>query len=233
MKRILTVLLLLIVFGCGFAMAENTILNISGTGVVRVLADQVVVTLGVTETNEDVKVAQDTVNEKINAICDALLAAGVEEKNIGTNQISIYAQYSDSYLSGSSKLTGYTASNTITIQSTDLDQVGNYIDIAFEAGANTLDSVDFSASNTEQAKQEALRLAIQNAKTKADTIADALNMEVANVVQVDESQSYSYGNSGASVFNMREKSTDSATVVRAATLDVQASVDIQFELAEK
>lgn len=117
MKKLIAAMLALIVCAVGMnALAEETKLSVSGTGVVSVLADQVSVTLGVTETNAEVKAAQEAVNAKINAIYDALIAAGVEKKDIGTDRISIRAEYSDSsILRSGGELTGYTASNTITI----------------------------------------------------------------------------------------------------------------------
>lgn len=234
MKKTIAILLaLLLCLASAGAWAEETDLKVTGTGVISVLADQVSVTLGVTETNEDVKTAQETVNAKINAIYDALIAAGVEKKNIGTDQISIYAEYD--YSSDVRVLTGYTASNTITIQSRDIDQVGAYIDLAFEAGANTLESIDFSSSDTEQAKLDALKLAVENARGKADTIAEALGMQVGSIVQVTENGSYGYSAyaSGAKMMNSRLESADAATVLHAATLQVQAQVEIEFELVGK
>lgn len=237
MKKLIAAMLALIVCAVGMsALAEETKLSVSGTGVVSVLADQVSVTLGVTETNAEVKAAQEAVNAKINAIYDALIAAGVEKKDIGTNRISIRAEYSDSsILRSGGELTGYTASNTITVQSRDIDQVGAYIDLAFEAGANTLESIDFSSSDTEQAKLDALKLAVENARGKADAIASALGMQVDNVVQVTEIGSYSYGAyaSGAKMMNSRLEPADADTVLHAATLQVQAQVEIEFELIGK
>lgn len=237
MKKAIGILLaLLLCLASMGAWAEGTDLKVTGTGVISVLADQVSVTLGVTVTNENVKTAQETVNAEINAIYDALIAAGVEKKNIGTDRISIYAEYSDSsILRSGGELTGYTASNTITIQSKDIDQVGTYIDLAFEAGANTLESIDFSSSDTEQATLDALKLAVENARGKADTIAEALGMRVGSVVQVTENGRYGYSayGSGAKVMNSRLESADTATVLHAATLQVQAQVEIEFELIGK
>ena len=232
MKKTIAILLaLLLCLTSAGAWAEETDLKVTGTGIISVLADQVSVTLGATETNEDVKTAQETVNAKINAIYEALIAAGVEKKNIGTDRISInveYSRYGD-------KVTGYTASNTITVQSRDNDQVGAYIDLAFEAGANTLESIDFSSSDTEQAKLDALKLVVENARGKADAIASALGMQVDNVVQVTEIGSYSYGAyaSGAKMMNSRLEPADADTVLHAATLQVQAQVEIEFELIGK
>ena len=74
MKKTIAILLaLLLCLTSAGAWAEETDLKVTGTGIISVLADQVSVTLGATETNEDVKTAQETVNAKINAIYEALI----------------------------------------------------------------------------------------------------------------------------------------------------------------
>ena len=189
MKRILAMAAALCMILMGtVAQAEPTTLTVRGTGVVSVAADQAQVILGVRESNSDVLVAQSTVNEKINAICTALMAAGVEQKNIGTESLYIYANYD--YSTEVEQLTGYTATNTISITVTDISKVGEYIDIAFGAGANTLDNVSFIARETDDAQKEALQLAVQSATEKAGIIAEAAGLEISSVTSISEGSDY-------------------------------------------
>ncbi|MGN0803294.1 MAG: SIMPL domain-containing protein [Candidatus Faecivicinus sp.] len=232
MKRWMIVLLALVLFGTTTALAETTTLTVRGTGVVGVTADVAQIVLGVREVSTDVREAQATVNEKINAICDALIEAGVDQKDIGTESLYIYANYD--YSGDEQRLTGYTASNTISITTSQIDSVGAYIDIAFEGGANTLDSVDFSSRDNEDAQKEALELAVQNAYEKAEVIANAAGMEIVAVKSFDESeQSYSV-DTGAKYSNARiEAGTgDQSTRVQASSLQIQATVLVEFELSK-
>lgn len=232
MKRWMVVLLALVLFGTTTALAETTILTVRGTGVVGVTADVAQIVLGVREVSTDVREAQATVNEKINAICDALIEAGVDQKDIGTESLYIYANYD--YSGDEQRLTGYTASNTISITTSQIDSVGMYIDIAFEGGANTLDSVDFSSRDNEDAQKEALELAVQNAYEKAEVIANAAGMEIVAVKSFDESeQSYSV-DTGAKYSNARIEAGagDQSTRVQASSLQIQATVLVEFELSK-
>lgn len=219
---------------CAFALAEETKLTVTGSGSVAVTADCVTIVLGVSETAKEVSEAQDAVNTKISAIYDALLAAGLEPKEIGTDSLSIDAEYDYSSITGTSKLTGYTAQNTLKIQTDRLDQAGAYIDAAFAAGANTLNYIRFSARNTEEAQQQALRLAVQQARTKAETLADAAGLKIESVTSMEESTSgYGY-DSGAIYTNARMsmESASDATLVQASSLEVTASVTMEFSLTE-
>lgn len=232
MKRIAALaLVVLMLFGC-CGVAEGTMLKVQGSGVVSVTADVVRVVLGVRESVADVRAAQSTVNEKINAIYQALLEAGVESRDIATESIYIYANYD--YSGEEERLVGYTASNSISVVTSDIDKMGEYIDIAFEAGANSLDSVSFSAQNNTEAQKEALKLAVENAYEKAEVIAEAAGMEIIAVKAFDETaevygsdQSAKYANS-----RMEAAAGDSSTMVQASSLQVQASVLVEFELGE-
>ena len=218
----------------GAALAEGTSLVVRGTGIVSVTADVAQIVLGVREASSDVREAQRLVNEKIDAIYDALLEAGIDSKDIGTESLYIYANYD--YSGDEERLAGYTASNTISITTSQIDSVGAYIDTAFEAGANTLDSVYFSSRDNEEAQQEALELAVQNAYEKAEIIAKAAGMHIASVKAFDEtSQDYYYSSdAGAKYSNARAEAADGATATRvqASSLQIQASIVVEFELSE-
>lgn len=232
MKRIILLLLAAMLLFTSGALAETATLKVQGSGVVSMTADVARVVLGVRESVSDVRLAQSTVNEKINAIYDALIAAGVEGKDIATESIHIYANYD--YSGEEERLTGYTASNSISIVTSEIDKMGEYIDIAFEAGANSLDSVDFSAQDSTEAQKEALKLAVENAYEKADVIAEAAGMDIISVISFDESGARSYVDSSAKYSNARMEAAagDSSTMVQASTLQVQASVLVEFELGE-
>ena len=111
-------------------------------------------------------------------------------------------------------LSGYTASNSIEIRTTDIDSVGEIIDIAFAAGANELNAVNFSASNAGEAQQQALALAVENAMTKAQTLADAAGVGIGEVLSLEEQPSYGAA-TGAAYLNLREESAADAGDPRA------------------
>lgn len=230
MKKLLAALVAAMMLMSCAALAETgvNVMTVTGSGVVNVLADQATVVLGVEEKKEDVLEAQDAVNEKINAIYDALIEYGVEPKNIGTDRIYISAAYT--YPLDIAVMSGYTASNSIEIRTTDIDSVGEIIDIAFAAGANELNAVNFSASNAGEAQQQALALAVENAMTKAQTLADAAGVGIGEVLSLEEQPSYGAA-TGAAYLNLREESAaDAGTLVQASTIEVSATVVLQLAM---
>jgi len=233
MKRIISAFLaVLMLLGCAALAEEPTILTVRGSGVVSVTADVVRVVLGVREMAADVREAQATVNAKINAIFAALVEAGVDAKDIGTESIYIYANYD--YSNGEEVLVGYTALNNISVMTAQIDRMGEFIDVAFEAGANMLDSVNFSSLDNDAAQKEALELAVQSAYEKAEIIAAAAGMKIIAVRSFDETEDRYTVDTGAKYSNARVEMTaaDTSTMVQASSLQIEASVLVEFELGK-
>ena len=124
-------------------------------------------------------------------------------------------------------------SNQITVTVDNIDIVGNVIDTAINAGANSVNSVEFSLKDPQSYKDKVLVQAINDAKRKADIIAKTLGKNVVNVVSVNSNNSYIE----ARTFNsmMYAKAADSAAVgasspIQAGDISVKANVSIVFEI---
>jgi len=79
---------------------------------------------------------------------------------------------------------GYTAQNSVVITVRNLNNVGKIIDAALANGANRIDSLNFTASDTSAAKNEALTDAVRSAKEKAQAVANALGVRLVRIANV-------------------------------------------------
>lgn len=233
MRKMFAILLCLAILalGTGAALADGTKLSVTGSGTVLVESDLAIVTVGVQETSKDVLEAQSTVNEKIAAIKQALLDAGVEESEINTDSINIYANYD--YSDNTEVIVGYTARNSLSVRTTDMDNVGSLIDAAFAAGANTLDNVQFTVQDDTQAREQALTMAVEDARRKADVLASAAGLQVASIERISEGGVSVYDsmrNYAADTVMAAEESGGAGTLVQAALVSVDATVSMEFEL---
>ncbi len=233
MKKMFAMLLCLAILalGTGAALADGTALSVTGNGTVLVESDLAIVTVGVQETSKDVLEAQSTVNEKIAAIKQALLDAGVEESEINTDSINIYANYD--YSDNTEVIVGYTARNSLSVRTTDMDNVGSLIDAAFAAGANTLDNVQFTVQDDTQAREQALTMAVEDARRKADVLASAAGLQVASIERISEGGVSVYDsmrNYAADTVMAAKESGGAGTLVQAALVSVDATVSMEFEL---
>ncbi len=231
MKKCFALLIALIMILKAAPVMAETEITVSGTGEIRVSADTAVISLGVSARDKDVLKAQQKVNETIAAIRTALIGQGIKEENINTEFISIYALYD--YQNDEELLAAYNASSTLAIKATDMESVGSLIDAAFDAGANTLNGISFSASDTEEAKTEALMKAVENANKKAGVLAQASGLKITGIKTISEGGVSSYANNVGNVYakgmdTIAEARDESGTVVQSAKLIVSASVSITF-----
>lgn len=214
------------------ALAETKI-TVNGTGEVRVSADTAIISLGVNARDKDVLKAQQSVNETIAAIRNALIKQELKEENINTDFINIYPVYD--YSNDQEQLAAYNASSTLAIKVTDMESVGTLIDVCFEAGANTLNGITFSASDTEAAETEAMKTAVTDAKKKAEILAEASGLKITGIESITEDGVYSYQNDVGNVYSRAAgmkaaaMEEDAGTVVQSAKLIVNAGVSITFE----
>ena len=225
MKKLLTIIIAVMLFALP-AVAEGSVLTVRGTGIVNAEADMATIILGVREVSEDVATAQATVNEKIDGVVQALMDAGISIDDISTQSISIYPERD--YSAAGNPITGYTAENTLAIRTNDIDNAGRYIDAAFSGGANELNDISFSAHDTTEESERALALALENARNKAEALAEASGMKLGAIRSIAE-EAYGYDNGGA----LYERAADAAagmTKVYASQLTVSASVTVEFEL---
>ena len=222
---LLTALALLLCGVCG--LAEGATLTVQGAGMVEIAADTASISLGVREMAVEVQDAQAAVNEKIAPVIDALVEAGVDRSQISTNAISIYPDYD--YTDAGDEIAGYTASNNLLVTTSDIEGVGRIIDAAFAAGANNLDYVEFFAADTAQAGQDALVMAVGNARDKAEVIAGAAGKRVGAILEIREGASDEYS---MPVMYARTEDAGKGTQVLPSTQRVTAAVSVVFELVD-
>ena len=231
MKKVFAIILAVtLMFTVSLALGETKI-TVSGTGETQISADTAIVSLGIKARDKDVLAAQQKANAIIASIREAMTSLGIPEDCVNTDYMNIYAIYD--YQDDQEEVTAYNAGSTLAIKVTSMDAVGEVIDSAFAAGANTLNGISFSASDTDAAKAESLKKAVADAKAKAEILAEASGLKINRIDLITEGGTFTYDNT-VSNFSARglaeEKEMDAgSTVVRAAKLIVSASVTVTFE----
>jgi uncharacterized protein YggE len=131
------------------ANADHT-LSLTGTATTMVKPDKVTVSLGLETTNKTANAALATNSKIMNKLIDVLKAADVKDNETSTSSFSISPNYNYSQQPSDStarRITGFTVSNTIQIQSTNINNTSKWIDTAIAAGANTVNRIDFILSD--------------------------------------------------------------------------------------
>ncbi len=159
----------------------NTI-SVSGTASVQRQPDQAVVQLAVESFAATAREAAAENASKMDRVIKALRRFGLGQDQIRTIGYSVTPEYDYSggtpRQPGQDRLVGYRARNIVQVTSNEVAQVGDIIDVAITAGANSVTGLTFQLRDPESARQEALRLAIGKARTEAETIANALGRQL-------------------------------------------------------
>jgi len=208
--------------------ANTATVSVNGIGTVTTNPDTASIQLGVTVTNATLAEAQGQASTQMQAIIDALVAAGIEEKDIQTS--SYYVSVVQNYDSNGnpSEVTNFQVQNLVNVVVRNIDNVGPVLDGAVAAGANTVYGVNFYVDDSTAASSEARALAVQDAQQKAQELATAAGKTLGPIVSITEAYSYGpvYGKGGGA---MAAESAAPAPI-QVGTTTVQIEVTVVYEL---
>jgi uncharacterized protein YggE len=122
-------------------------------------------------------------------------------------------------------ISGYTATNTIEITTSDLTVIGQVIDTAIGAGASRVDSLQLTLKDPEPSRNQALRVAGQKARARAEAIAAGVGVSLGQVVAAEEGVSYSPVS-----MDSRLAAEAATTPIETGSLQVRATITLQMEI---
>ena len=227
------ILALIIIFGVSStAAAEEKIstISVSGEGVIEVAPDRATISVGVVTRDKIASKVQNDNARIANEIIKSVAALGIDKKNIRTGNYSFHQFYRQE--NNKRVADGYEANNTVTIIVDDLNLVGKIIDTSLSHGANNIDALEFGIKNKSNLQNEAIRLAVRDARAKAEVVAAELGKSIIGVKNV----SVNYGTISApraNKFAMAQRSMemDAATPIESGTLTCSANVHVEFEIS--
>lgn len=157
-------------------------LTVNGRGVETIPTTLSVVRLGVEIQEKTATAAQQEAAKRSNAVV-ALLKSRQQVEKLETTGISLNPVYS--YNNNTQKLTGYTATNTVSFR-IPTESIGNLLDESVRVGATRIESISFVATDSAilAAEQEALKKATQNARQQANSVLGALNFTAKEIVSI-------------------------------------------------
>lgn len=156
-------------------------LTVSGEGMVMIPTTLTQVQLGVEVQGKTAEEVQEEAARRTTAVIDLLRSRNVEK--LETTGIRLNPTYS--YANEQQRLTGYSATNTVTFR-LPTEKAGSLMDDAVQAGATRIDGISFVATDAEisKAQQQAVKLAIQDAELQASTVLSTLNLTRREIIGI-------------------------------------------------
>jgi uncharacterized protein YggE len=166
--------------------------HVSGTAVVNVTPDRVLIQLGVQSNGRTPQLTEAINSATVYRVIQAIKKLGVEEKDIVTDRYVINPIYDDY---DSLTIEGYRIYNMVAVTLRDINKVNNVLVAALSAGANQVVNVEFYLSDLRKYRDQARELAVIAAGEKAHDLAEAAGAEAGCVLSINEN-TWSYFSGG-------------------------------------
>jgi uncharacterized protein YggE len=203
----------------------GTRLDINATGEVTRVPDIAVISAGVVTRSSSAGSALQQAANRMARVRSALKAAGIADRDIQTSNISLNPEYS--YANNVQKLTGYSASNQLTVRFRDIANAGKILDALVAEGANQINGPTLTIDHPEAALDEARARAVANGRARAELYARAMGLRIVRIVSVAESGGYAVP-PPMPVMMARAERAD--TKIDAGEQQLQVNLAMTFEL---
>ena len=210
---------------------ESRSIHVTGSGSVTGEPDLATLYLGVSVEKTSVEEAREAAASAMTAVIDALKSNDIAEKDIQTENFSIYPQYD--YTDNGRVLRGYRVTNTVNAKVRELDSLSDVIDDATAAGGDivVINSIRFMIEDPTPLQTQARTLAVKNAEAKAQTLAEAGGVTLGEPITITEtSRSASPPVAFAESAEFAADSARSSTPIEAGELTVTINVTIVYEI---
>lgn len=209
---------------------DATVLNITATGEVSRVPDVAVIRAGVVTQGATAAAALADNSGRMERIVAALRSAGIGTRDIMTANVALSPQYRY----GENQppvITGYQATNTVSVKFRDVAKSGGALDALVKAGANQIDGPQMSIDKPGAALDAARIEAVKQAQARAALYAQAAGLRVDRIVSIEETGEDRGNNPRPPVLYARaEMASDAQTPVLAGETTVSATVNVRFLL---
>jgi uncharacterized protein YggE len=212
-----------------YVATDGTLLNISAQGEAKRVPDIATMSTGVVTRAPDANAAMRANAEQMAKVVAAIKAAGIADKDVQTSGINLNPSYQ--YRENQPPtITGYEASNTVSIVVRDIAKLGKILDTLASVGANQINGPSFDVDKKDEALDEARRKAVASAQARADMYAKTLGMKVRRIVSISESGRFAPPMPIVrGMMAMKAESADTSVSPGENTLSI--NLDVVFELA--
>lgn len=201
-----------------------------GIGRVTVEPDVATTRLGVVLVRPTAAEVRTAAATTMSAVLDAIAGLGVARRDMRTSLVGL-APLTDYSAERGPRVTGYQLTNTVEVTVRDLASAGAVIDAGLSAGASSLDGLEFRLEDPTAARDRARRAAVDDARTRAGSLADAARVRLGSVVGIVEGTrplpEFEHGGTAGLAL---KASAD--TPIEAGTQEIVVSVVVTFLIAE-
>lgn len=229
----------LVLAACGAAAPTSVVpgasvpvtgITVSGHGEIRLVPNIATVTIGVRTNGTNVSEVVAANAEAVSSVMQALSNMGIAPEDMQTSNFNVYANQGYDPVTGlPGEITTYSVENTVNVTARDLSTLGQLLDRAVSAGANSIWGVSFDVDDKSEAQAQARDAAVQNAIQEARALAAAAGVTLGDIISISYTPTsyfygpmYGMGGGGAAA--------EASTSIVPGQITVGADVSITFAL---
>jgi uncharacterized protein len=207
---------------------QNTI-QVTAHGLVNLAPDHIQVQFSVDTRDQDAQIAQ----AQNNAISSKLLSIlkdtyALEPSDLKTTHFRVGPRYR--HYQNERRLEGFEVNNGFVIILKEINKAGDLLNTLTNAGVGQISNLQFGNLNTQNAKLEAMELAVEEARQKAQVLAKAAGRSLGAVLKIHEVTTHSGGMQPRFEAMAAARLDSSPVPVEAGELAIRADVQVLFEL---
>ena len=164
--------------------AEGPAIVAAGEGLVKRPPDRAWLQITAESRARNARDAQKANSDTMATVLKKLEGAGLKPDAIQTRGYDLQPEFD--YHDGRQTLRGYVARNSLEIRVDELSRVGELLEMAVSFGATSVGNIRFDLKDRAGAEREALRLAVEDARRRADAAAAGAGLKVERIVRIEE-----------------------------------------------
>ena len=202
-------------------------ISVTGEATISAAPDLAQIDGGVTNDAKTAREASEANNKSMGIVLLALKSAGIPDKDFQTSQLSLQPQYALNK-NGPSPVTGFRASNRVTVTVRDVAKVGGVIDTLVTNGANDIGGISFMVAQPSKLLDEARPKAIADARRKAEIYAQAAGVTLGAPLSISEEST-----SAPTPYRKMSAGIAAAAPVAPGEETLRISVSVAYEIKPK
>lgn len=218
---------------------QTDLFTSNGQGQVTAVPDTATINVGVTQTSANVSDAKDKTDATVNKIIAAVKKLGISDKDIKTTNYSISPNYTPGAMQpmiivqppGRGNIVSYTVTQNLEIKIKPTDKANSVIDAVSAEGANLVGGISFTFSDDLQNKLEdqARQIAVNDAKSKAQSLANAAGIHLGRLLNVVENSNLPRVVMPLSAGSAETNQTETSTNVTPGENTVSVDVTLYYQ----
>jgi uncharacterized protein YggE len=162
------------------------VITASGNGMVELPADFAALVLGVQIRASSPDTASARMSRRLDSVIDTLTALGIPRDSLPTSRFDLRPRVSTAE---GRRVTEYEAESLVRLRVWDLEGVSEILSAAIAGGATSVVGLDYRSTREREGRDEALRLATEEANRDARVMAEAQGRELSRLVSATSTRS--------------------------------------------